>query len=258
MTEPSDLSSDAAAGPAPGKGNLRLARTPIEPLEAFAELGRINLSDASLDHVLNRVAELAKAVIPGTTAVSVTLVTEGVAGTAAYTGEPAIQLDEAQYESGYGPCLDAAAHQAVHVIADMGVETRWPEFAEAAAGSGVHSSLSIGIPIRKSVTGAINIYGTEPDAFDSDAVALGQTFAGYAAVALANVHLYSATQSLAEQMAAAMESRAVIEQAKGLLVGQQGVSPDEAFAILSRASQQSNRKLRDIAQAIIDGAQDRS
>jgi len=81
-----------------------------------------------------------------------------------------------------------------------------------------------------------------------------QTFAGYAAVALANAHLYDTTANLAQQMQAAMDSRAVIEQAKGIIMGDRRCTADEAFAILTRLSQDSNRKLRDIAAALVDRA----
>jgi GAF domain-containing protein len=225
-----------------------------DPLLAFAELGRINLSQADLGQVLTRVASLAASVIPGADEVSVTLVSGGVAGTATFTGEVAMSLDESQYDSGYGPCLDAAAQHAVFVVDDMTRESRWPAFAAAAVERGVRSSLSVGIPIQEKVSGAINIYGLADHAFDADAVALAQTFAGYAAVAMANAHLYSTTAALAEQMAEAMSSRAVIEQAKGILMAQRGVSAQEAFDILSRASQAANRKLRDIAEAMVERA----
>ena len=225
-----------------------------DALLAFAELGRINLSQADLTQVLTRVASLAASVIPGAEEVSVTLLSGGVAGTATFTGDVAMSLDESQYDSGYGPCLDAAAQHAVFVVDDMATESRWPEFAAAAVERGVSSSLSVGIPIQETVSGAINIYGLQPGAFDAEAVALAQTFAGYAAVAIANAHLYSTTAALAEQMAEAMSSRAVIEQAKGILMAQRGVSAQEAFEILSRASQAANRKLRDIAEAMVEGA----
>jgi GAF domain-containing protein len=245
MTEVPPASSGDAAAP---------ATDVTDPLLAFAELGRINLSQADLGQVLTRVASLAASVIPGADEVSVTLVSGGVAGTATFTGEVAMSLDESQYDSGYGPCLDAAAQHAVFVVDDMTSESRWPAFAAAAVERGVRSSLSVGIPIQEKVSGAINIYGLADRAFDADAVALAQTFAGYAAVAMANAHLYSTTAALAEQMAEAMSSRAVIEQAKGILMAQQGVSAEEAFDILSRASQAANRKLRDIAEAMVEGA----
>ena len=228
----------------------------MDPMRAFAELGAMRLSENDLRDVLARIAELAKATIPGTAEVSVTLVADRGAGTAAYTGELALAMDERQYDEGTGPCLDASVDPTVvRLVTDAPNEQRWPGFASAARAAGVNSSMSVGIPVVQQLNGALNMYSTEPDAFDEDAMALAESFASYAAVALANAHLYETTSALAEQMATAMSTRAVIEQAKGVLIAQQGVTPDEAFAMLTRASQSSNRKLRDIAQAIVDGAE---
>ncbi len=230
---------------------VRAVRT--EALWAFAELGRITLGDRSMEDVLTQVAELARTVLPGVSDVSVTLIQGGRASTAAQTGPIAVTLDRSQYDGGEGPCLDAAVHQSVNVITDMASEPRWPAFTAEAMSSGIRSSLSIGLPLHDDVTGALNIYATTPDAFDDDAVERAQAFAAYAGVTLTNASLYAAAASLAEQMTQAMASRAVIEQAKGILVAQRRVSPDEAFTILSAASQSANRKLRDIAQAMVDG-----
>lgn len=226
----------------------------MDAMTAFMELGRIELADNDLDGVLRKVADLAKASIENVEAVSVTLVLAGEPSTAAHTGDLALALDERQYEVGFGPCLDAAKNQDVYVIPDTADDGRWPTFSAAAADQGARSTLSVGIPVRDVVTGALNIYALTPNVFDDDAIAIARTFAGYAAVALANAHLYETTSALAAQMADAMSSRAVIEQAKGVVIAQQHVDADEAFAILSRASQAANRKLRDIAQAVVDGA----
>jgi AmiR/NasT family two-component response regulator len=111
------------------------------------------------------------------------------------------------------------------------------------------------VPVAAQLRGAINMYARQPAAFDDEAVELATTFANYAAVAMANAHLYETTAALATQMAQAMESRAVIEQAKGMLMAQRNISADDAFAMMVRASQMSNRKLRDIAQALEDSSQ---
>jgi len=95
------------------------------------------------------------------------------------------------------------------------------------------------------------MYSTQLDAFDEEAVVLAQTFAGYAAIALANAHLYDVSATLAQHLAAAMENRAVIEQAKGIIMADRRCTPDEAFTILSKLSQESNRKVRDIAAALV-------
>ncbi|MEV4279673.1 GAF and ANTAR domain-containing protein [Actinoplanes xinjiangensis] len=228
---------------------------PADPAEAFAELGRIKLAETDLEGVLDRIAVLAQRTIPGAGEVSVTLVRNAGAHTAVFTAESARALDESQYKAGYGPCLDAAATATTFSLPDMAQESRWPEFARRAADAGFPCSLSVGLPVHTDVTGALNIYATEVRALDEDAIELAQAFAGYAAVALANAHLYDTNASLAQHLQAAMQSRAVIEQAKGILMGGRRCSAEEAFMILTRLSQDTNRKLRDVAAALVDSVQ---
>ena len=110
------------------------------------------------------------------------------------------------------------------------------------------------MPLQREVLAALNIYSTESDAFDDATVEVASTFAAYAGVALANVHLYTAQGQVAEQLQTAMRSRAVIEQAKGVLMGQRRCTSQEAFDVLVALSQRTNRKLRDVAQAVVDEA----
>lgn len=229
---------------------------PLDPTYAFAELGRIKLADTDLEGVLQKVAALAKRTIAGVSEASVTLL-RGGAHTAAFTGDLARTLDERQYEGG-GPCLDAAVGGSVLSVPDLTREQRWSHYVPAALEAGVRSSLSVGLPVHENVTGALNLYATEFDAFDEDAVLLARTFSGYAAVALANAHLFDATASLARHMQAAMEHRSVIEQAKGIVMAELHCGSDEAFATLSKRSQDTNRKLHDVAATIVKKAQHRS
>jgi GAF domain-containing protein len=231
---------------------------PLDASEAFAELGRIKLSETNLDGVLHRVAELAKRTIVGADEVSVTLVRGDGPYTAAYTAQLALTADEWQYREHGGPCLDAAAGAGTVSVSDLSGEQRWPAYRQRALDAGVRSSLSVGLPVHDTVTGALNMYSGKPEAFNEDAVLVAQTFSGYAAVALANAHIYDATATLAQQMQAAMGHRAVIEQAKGVLIAGRGCSPQEAFTILSRLSQESNRKLHDVAAALVAEAQRRT
>ncbi|MCG5449564.1 GAF domain-containing protein [Micromonospora hortensis] len=181
---------------------------PMDPHEAFAELGRIRLADVDLDALLDRIAQLAKRTIPGASEVSVTLLHGNKPQTAAFTGELARALDEKQYERGYGPCLQAAESTSSLIVPDTSSEQRWPGWAQTAAQAGAHSSLSVGLPVHEHVTGALNIYATTSNAFDDDAIAIAQTFAGFAAVGLANAHLYETQATLAGHMQKAMENRA--------------------------------------------------
>jgi GAF domain-containing protein len=232
--------------------------TPLDPLEAFAELGRMQLGDSDLQAVLGRVAELAGQTLRGIAGASVTLVESDRAFTAAFAGQLALGLDETQYQDGFGPCLEVAQSAGTVIVPDMAAETRWPAFARRALAAGVHSSVSVALPLQETVLGALNIYATQPGAFGQDAIELARTFAGYAAVAIANARLYQSTAILAEDMRRAMETRAVIEPAKGIMIAQQHCTPERAFELLTRLSQTTHRKLRDCAAHLVTStAEDR-
>ncbi|MET7949503.1 GAF and ANTAR domain-containing protein [Micromonospora sp. NPDC005324] len=227
----------------------------MDSADALAELGRVRLDEVSLDDMLLRIAELAKASIPGTKEVTVTLVRGRVGWTGAFTGELARQLDEWQYEQHRGPCLDASASGDTISVPDMAAEERWPVWAERARAAGVRSSLSIGLPIQGSVVGALNIYSDSASAFDQSSITSAEGFGAYAAVALANAHLYENAATLAAQMQEAMRTRAVIEQAKGIIMGSRRCSSEEAFALLSKISQDTNRKVHDVAATLVARAE---
>lgn len=221
---------------------------------AFEELAGLALADHTLDSLMAEVAGLALRTVPGADEVSVTLVQAGRATTAAATGPCALALDERQYERGFGPCLDCIVGGAPIRIDSTATDPRWPDFCAAARRQGVASSLSIPVPLQREVSAAVNLYGTVPSAFDDATVELARTLAAHAGVALANMHLYEAQSRVAEQLQTAMASRAVIEQAKGILMGSRGCSAEDAFSVLVRVSQDTNRKLRDVAQALVDEA----
>ena len=229
---------------------------PGDARAAFEELARLSLRDESLDTVLQRVSELAQRSIPGAAEVSVTLIRGKEATTAAFSGRLAAELDETQYHAGRGPCMEAAVVGELVEVPDFHEETRWPELAAAALKRGLRGSLSVPVPVQVQVQGAVNIYSAETHAFDDAGREMARTFASYAAVAIGNVYLYENTRMLAENLQKAMEYRAVIEQAKGIIMSQRRISAAEAFELLSTASQRSNRKLRDIAAAIVEGIEE--
>jgi GAF domain-containing protein len=205
--------------------------------------------------VLERVAGLAKEIVPGVDEASVTLLKNGKPRTIAFTGPLAVHLDERQYEKGFGPCLDAAVAGSLVIIPDTKAETTYKDFAEVAARQGVTHTLSMGLPIATSTIGGLNLYGTHGDPYDDDALELAGAFAGYAAIALANAAALADALDEVAGMRTAMQTRAVIEQAKGILMRDRRCSADEAFRMLTHASNLSNRKLRDIATSIVEGTQ---
>jgi transcriptional regulator with GAF, ATPase, and Fis domain len=182
------------------------------------ELSRLLIGSQPLSEVLDRVAHLARAAVPGIDEVSVTLVQEGRAGTVVFTGDLAVQLDERQYEDGFGPCLDAARTGQVIQVADTSSDTAYPDYARQAARSGVTRSLSLGLPILGETVGALNMYARSGHGFDAATVAAADDFLVPAAVAVGNAALYQHTTAQVEQLHEAMAYRSVIEQAKGMIM----------------------------------------
>ena len=223
----------------------------MESTDAFAELGRIDFRHTTFDSVLARLTGLARRTIAGATDVSVTLVGAGGAHTAACTGERALVLDRWQYEHGHGPCLAAAAATITVPVIDVAGDSRWPDWAERAIGAGVHSAVSVGLPLHESVTGALNVYAGEPQALDDDAVILAEIFAGYAAMAMANTHLYGDHADLAHHMRDAMDARVVVERAIGMIMVDRRCTADDAFTVLVQIATYTDRAVAEIAAELV-------
>ena len=153
---------------------------PMEPSEAFAQLGRIKPGETILGDVFQRVVDLARLTFPEVTEASVTVVQGKDAHTPACTADLALALDEAQYELGHGPCLQAASAITIESVSDMATESRWPDWTARALAAGANSSLSVGLPMHGTVSGALNLYATEPHFFDDDTIAVAQAFGSYA------------------------------------------------------------------------------
>ncbi len=220
------------------------------------ELAQVALVDRSLTEVLNDIVAIAARGIPGAEASSITLLRAEKAYTAAHFGEMALAADELQYAHGYGPCMDAGRGGVLLRIEDMRTETRWPDYvAHVLTATPVLSSLSVPLPYQGSAIGALNNYSTKPAAFASpESLRAGTDVAEVIAVAVANADAHAQLFDQARNMRVAMESRAVIEQAKGVLMAQRHVDAEQAFEILREASQRYNRKLRDIAAGIVESA----
>src|SRR3984957_5532504 len=139
----------------PMRAGAVITGTPLDPLVAFAELGRMKLGEGDLRAVLGRVAELARQTLPGGVGASVTLVESDRAFTAAFAGQLALDLDETQYQEGFGPCLEVAQSAGTVTVPDMAAETRWPAFARHALAAGGRSSLSVALPLQEAVLGAL-------------------------------------------------------------------------------------------------------
>jgi GAF domain-containing protein len=222
--------------------------------EGIAELSRVLVNEEALDDTLHRVADLACRNIGGADLAGVTLLRDGKPTTAVFTDPASPEMDSAQYDTGVGPCLDAWRHQQVFRIDSTADDGQWPAFSQAAADHGIQSTISLPLAVRGNGIGALNLYSKQAAAFSDEDEQVGSLFADQASVALTNAQLYDSAYRLTQQLQEALTSRAVIDQAKGILMGQRGVGVDEAFTLLRTTSQRENRKLRDIAQQLVDGA----
>lgn len=164
--------------------------------------------------------------------------------TRAATDDVSRRLDEAQYESGQGPCLSALYEQKTVRLTDMRAELRWPEFTRRAVAIGAGSMLAVQLFVEEEDLGALNLSNDAPDAFDDESEHVALLVASHAAVAMVGAQER-------ERLRQAISSREVIGQATGVLIERFKATPEEAFLLLVRASQHTNRKLRDVADELV-------
>jgi GAF domain-containing protein len=245
-----------------------------DPAAAQAEADEVDLQDGltglarmvsdsfSVDDLLAQVATLATHAIPGADVAGLALVRGTSAGhveTVGTTADVMREIDRIQYELlAEGPCVTCMQVGRPIVSGSLGSDERWPRFGGRIARLGVHSALSLPLLIRGRVIGAINAYARTRDAFSEHAVRLGEQFAAAAAVSAHNAQLLAAASTKAEQLQAALTSRAVIDQAIGILRSRTGGTPEEAFDRLRQISQSENVRLSLVAQRFVDEAVNRA
>jgi GAF domain-containing protein len=226
--------------------------SPTSTVQALERLGSLSLRRLSMEDLLQTIADLAKTVMPGNPEAAVTLLIKDHPTTVASTGQLATDLDETQYERGHGPCLHAARTGELTEIADTRTDSRWPDYMPRAAEHGALSSLSVPLAIDdEQVAGALNIYARRPNAFDEASRTAASRFAPYAAVAAGNLHAYLSARNRADNLQAALETRGVIDQAKGILMDRHKLTADQAFQVLTRMSMKNNRKLHAVADDLV-------
>jgi GAF domain-containing protein len=224
---------------------------PLDAQHAFERLASLSLSQESLESVLQTVADLTKQVLPGDLEASVSVLTADRPTTFVHTGQLALDLDESQYDRGHGPCLDAVRTGVTIHVRDARTEQRWPVYVQQAAERGALSSLSIPLGSPEQLAAGLNVYAREADAFDDASRAAAAGFARFAGTAAANMHAYASARSLSDDLQAALESRATIDQAKGIVMERHKLGPDAAFHLLAQASMATNTKLRDLADHLV-------
>ena len=161
-------------------------------------------------------------------------------------------LELLELQSNEGPCLDAfrTGQPVVGVPLERAGE-RWPTFAPSAVEAGVGAADAIPLRSRDVVIGALNLFRTESGPLPDQDLRAARTFASLATVAVLLQRTLDESTSLNAQLTGALESRVVIEQAKGIVAERDGIGVDEAFALLRRSARDANRRLGDVAADVV-------
>lgn len=227
---------------------------PQEPLDlaaAYAELQNLILDGPDVTGFLQQLATLASAIVPGTHC-GITLRRNGQVATVVGSDEVAMRMDEVQYIRGRGPCL-AASHEGTRIeVPDMETETRWGDYAGHAVANDIRSVVSLPLTLDGKTPGALNLFATTPHAFTDPDIARAEAFTAQAATALTILLRHVSRTVLDDELREALTTRAVIDQALGILMVTRKIGAHEAFEILRHSSQTTNRKVSTIAAELIE------
>jgi len=210
------------------------------------------LNTTDVDQFLHELAVLATRVVTDGLCCGMTLRQRGrLPATAACTDPLAAQADDVQFQTGDGPSLHAMRRgERVH-IQDMTRHDRWPRFCGHAASVGIRSCLVVPLITDGEPVGALALYARRPFAFGPDETRRADRFARNASGALTLALRMASCEDLNDQLRSSIASRAVIDQALGVIMATERCPQEKAFALLRTVSQNTNVKLRDLAATIV-------
>jgi transcriptional regulator with GAF, ATPase, and Fis domain len=208
----------------------------------------------ALDDLLRKVAVFAVRAIPGADGAGLTLLEEGRSDTIVTTAPFVQEVDDIQYSIGQGPCITAAADRVTVVSGSLGGDARWPRFGARVARLGVHSAVSLPLLTAQGVVGALNVYAHDKHVFDDRAAELGEVFAVPAAIAVENARVLAESRRLAARLQVALDTRAVIDHAVGIVMSRSGLTEEQALQRLRVLSQSDHKKLAVVARGIVEEA----
>lgn len=236
-----------------------LTRYPKELLDAAEALTTLVAADRSFEETMSQLSNLSVEAIDGADGCCVSLTRAGgkELKTVASTGPVGDKIDALQRETGEGPCMTAIEKIATFHIPDMEQDETWPTFSRRAADeTGIKSMLSFVLKLSDQETGAMNMLSTKKDSFSDEDLDAGTLFAAQAAVAMADALGHAHDEKKIGELEEGMKTRQTIGEAVGILMVTRQVTADDAFQILRKASQNSNLKLRDIAEKVVEQAPD--
>lgn len=219
--------------------------------QSVNSLTELRFEGQTMDSLLGHIGHLGVQGLDGWDAAATSLIKGDKVATYGATDEKVNVADQAQYDTGRGPCVDAIKTGEPQYFDGTSMDPRWRQFAEVAADCGIYSVLSLPLRLDDQIIGALNFYSHERDAVRPGHREEGSMFAAQAAVAIANAQAYWERDKQVAELNEGLQSRTMIGQATGLLMAQEGLTSEEAFQKLVHVSQSANIKLRDIAQRYV-------
>jgi transcriptional regulator with GAF, ATPase, and Fis domain len=224
--------------------------------EAFVELADTLVDDFDLMDFLHRVT-VRSAEVLGVSAAGLLLTDQrGALRVVAASTEQTRLLELLQVQTDEGPCPESFHTGRAVAVPDLSAaEARWPRFVAEARRSGFGCAHALPMRLRSDIIGALNLFHTEPGELSDRTLHLGQALADVATIALLQARAIDHRDTLAEQLQTALNSRIIVEQAKGVIAERRQLDVDSSFALLRSAARRSNRRLSDLARAIVDGTE---
>lgn len=226
--------------------------TPSAMGKMLVSAGRTVSDEDDLLTLLQRVVEIAHEAIDGADSAGVTIDVGGRTYTAVHTDQRTLRVDSEQYDAGEGPCLQAARTGKVVLVDDGDAMDHWPRFAAAAREEGIRSFLAAPLFTPELSLGSFNLYGRSHAAFDSLDADVLDLLTRTVSRTIGDFARFAAERDVAESIQRALETRAPIEQAKGMLMAIHGIDADQAFQLLRQASQDRNVRLHIVAAELVE------
>ncbi|WP_291039880.1 GAF and ANTAR domain-containing protein [Herbiconiux sp.] len=222
--------------------------------EAIVELADTLRPEHDVIDTMDRLVAAATAVTPAVDAGIVLADAQGALRVVASTSERAAEVEEAQLGADEGPCLEAYRSAAPVESTRLDAERdRWPRFVELAEQSGFRAVYAVPLTLRGHHLGAVGIFFDRPEALDDRSAALVQAMAQVATIAVVQQRTIAEHADLAAQLQRALDARVLIEQAKGLVASRHGISIDAAYQLLRGQARREQRRLRDLAEELVNG-----
>jgi transcriptional regulator with GAF, ATPase, and Fis domain len=224
--------------------------------EAFVEMADTLVDEFDLLDFLHRVTARCADVL-GVSAAGIMLTDQrGALRVIAASTERTRLLELLQMQTNEGPCPECFHTGQPVAVADINASRdRWPLFAGQAREAGFASTHALPMRLRTDIIGALNLFHTEPGALPANTIRLGQGLADVATIALLQARTISHRETLAEQLQTALNSRIVIEQAKGVIAERHQLDMSQAFTLLRNSARDRNRRLSELARTVVEGAE---